>query len=285
MGIAAPPPAPDERADRPMDAPGYRASPEERAYAEAAPGLARAPERRAYAQPYESLTFSLFTHAQRELTVTLAAQAVFDLSRSAPVARRVRRLVRHQGGERALLGLGRRTLELTDLHRIDALTLAHSLEMLRLAPRESGVLPAYWRTVASSRGRFALLCAQQQPTPSGGALMVEVSGGVEQAPPEAIAEAIAHFETAAQSVILRIAPDPAAARRLVGVGARCLSIDFAGVEHDDARSWRAAADLVAAARQTCDHVLLLNLRPDRGLAAHAAGATHAVFSGMEPLSI
>jgi hypothetical protein len=39
-------------------------------------------ERRAYAAPYESLTFSLVTRARRELAVTLAAQPVFDLSRS-----------------------------------------------------------------------------------------------------------------------------------------------------------------------------------------------------------
>jgi hypothetical protein len=31
--------------------------------------------------------------------------------------------------------------------------------------------------------------------------------------------------------------------------------------------------------------MLLNLRPDRGLAAHAAGATHAVFGGMEAVIV
>lgn len=244
-----------------------------------------APERRAYAEAYESITFTVVTQAARELTVTLAAQPVFDLGRSQPVARRIRRTVRHQGGERALLGLGRRTIEPVDLHRIDLLTLRQGLDMLRLGPNDSGLLPTYWRTIASSRGRFALLCTELQHARAPGTLMVEVIGGLEQAPPDAIAEAISHFETAAQGVVLHIAPDAAAARRLAGVGARCLVIDFAGVEHEHARNWREAAELIGVARQSCAQVLLLNLRPDRGLAAHAAGATHAVFAGMDPLSV
>ncbi|WP_374516473.1 hypothetical protein [Brevundimonas sp.] len=248
-------------------------------------GSQPAPARRSYAEAYESVTFTVVTRAQRELTVTLAAQPVFDLGRSAPVARRIRRTVRHLGGERALLGLGRRTIEPVDLHRIDLMTLREGLGLLRLTPQDSGVLPAYWRTVASSRGRFALLCTELQHARAPGALLVEVLGGIEQAPPEAVADAISHFETAAQGVVLHIAPDAAAAQRLHGVGARCLAIDFAGVEHEHARDWRGAAALIGAARNACGQVLLLNLRPDRGLAAHAAGATHAVFAGMDPVSV
>ncbi|MBW8375304.1 hypothetical protein, partial [Stenotrophomonas sp.] len=63
--------------------------------------IARIGERRSYAAPYESLTFTLLTRARRELVVTLAAQPVFDLVRSTPVARRIRRSVRHRGGESA----------------------------------------------------------------------------------------------------------------------------------------------------------------------------------------
>ena len=244
-----------------------------------------APGRRAYAEPYASVAFTVVTRAARELTVTLATQPVFDLARSAPVARRIRRMVRNQGGERALLGLGRRTLEPADLHRIDLLTLREGLDILRLGPTDSGLLPAYWRTIASSRGRFAMLCAELQHARAPGMLMIEVIGGLEQAPPDAIADAISHFETAAQGVVLHIAPDAAAARRLAGVGARCLVIDFAGVEHEHMRDWRGAAELIQAARETCGQVLLLNLRPDRGLAAQAAGATHAVFADMEPLRV
>src|SRR5687768_575856 len=66
--------------------------------------LARIGERRSYAAPYESLTFTLQTRARRDLIVTLAAQPVFDLGRSTPVARRIRRSVRHRGGESALVG-------------------------------------------------------------------------------------------------------------------------------------------------------------------------------------
>ncbi|MDI1325759.1 MAG: hypothetical protein PSV23_03060 [Brevundimonas sp.] len=242
-------------------------------------------ERRAYAAPYESLTFSLVTRAGRELAVTLAAQPVFDLDRSAPVSRRIRRIVRHRGGESALTALGRRTLEPVDLKRIDLQTLNHGLDLLHLGPHDTGVLPAFWRTVASSRGRFALLCTELQHDSAAGNLLIEVMGGLEQAPPETIEESIQHFETGALGVILHVAPDPGLVRRLAGVRARCLAIDFAGVAHDGPREWRAAHDLIAAARQTCSQVMLLNLRPDRGLAAQAAGATHAVFAGMETITV
>lgn len=242
-------------------------------------------ERRAYAAPYESVSFTLVTRGQRELIVTLAAQPVFDLERSAPVSRRIRRSVRQRGGERALLGGGRRTLETVDLKRIDLQTLNHGLDLLQLGSSESGVLPAFWRTVASGPGRFALLCTEMQHAAAPGTLLVEIMGGLEQTPPEAIREAIAHFETSAMGALLHIAPDPAAARRLVGVRARCLAIDFAGIEHETAREWQSAAQLIDVARTACPQVLLLNLRPARGLAARAAGATHAVFAGMEAISI
>jgi hypothetical protein len=250
-------------------------------------GAAQAPlgERRSYAAPYESLTFSLVTRARRELMVTLAAQPVFDLSRSAPVSRRIRRMVRHRGGESALAARGRRTLEPMDLKRIDLQTLNHGLDLLHLGVDDSGVLPAFWRTVASSGGRFALLCDELQHRAAPGSLLIEVIGGLEQAPPEAIAEALAHFQTAALGVILHIAPDVGAVRRLAGVGARCLALDFAGVAHEGPREWLDASALISAARATCPQILLLNLRPDRGLAAQAAGATHAVFAGMEAVTI
>ena len=247
----------------------------------------RAPlgERRAYSAPYESLTFTLVTRARRELTVTLAAQPVFDLSRSVPVSRRIRRTVRHRGGESALIALVRRTLEPADLKRIDLQTLNHGLDLLRLGPDDSGVLPAFWRTVASTGGRFALLCTELQHGAAPATLLVEVVGGLEQAPVEAVDAAIAHFETAALGVILHIAPDVGVARRLARVRAQCLAIDFAGVAHESAREWMDAAELISAARAACPQVMLLNLRPDRGLAAQAAGATHAVFAGMEAITI
>lgn len=273
---------------RPEPDPGRRPStalvPEQASYAPPRPSHAP-PVRRGYAESYESLTFTVVTRAQRELTVTLAAQAVFDLGRSAPVGRRIRRLVRHRGGERALLGLGRRTIEPVDLHRIDMMTLKQGLDMLRLGPGGSGLLPAYWRTVASSRGRFALLCTELQHARAPGSLMVEILGGLEQAPPDAVAEAISHFDTVAQGVVLHIAPDAAAARRLAGVGASCLAIDFAGVEHETARGWQSAAQLIGAARLACPQVLLLNLRPDRGMAAEMAGATHAVFADLQAITV
>jgi hypothetical protein len=247
--------------------------------------IARIGERRSYAAPYESLTFTLMTRARRELVVTLAAQPVFDLIRSAPVSRRIRRSVRHRGGESALIGLGRRTLEPADLVHIDTQTLRNGLDLLRLGRDDSGVVPAFWRTVASSAGRFDLLCAEMQHEAAPGALLIEVMGGLEQAPLDAIQEAIQHFETGSLGLILHIAPDPAAAQRLSQVRAQCLAIDFAGVEHETARDWQAATPLIQAARKACSQVMLLNLRPDRGLAAQAAGATHAVFAGMDAVIV
>lgn len=247
--------------------------------------MARLGERRSYAAPYESLTFTLLTRARRELIITLAAQPVFDLVRSTPVARRIRRSVRHRGGESALIGLGRRTLEPADLVRIDTETLRNGLDLLRLGSNDSGVVPAFWRTMASSGGRFDLLCAEMQHECAPGALLIEVMGGLEQAPPEAVQEAIDHFETGALGLILHIAPDPGAAARLSQVRAQCLAIDFAGVAHETAREWQSAAQLIGAARRACPQVLLTNLRPDRGLAAQAAGATHAVFAGMDPVVV
>lgn len=257
---------------------GARGPPEGR------PGATPPLERRAYATPYESLTFTLVTRARQELTVTLAAQPVFDLARCAPVSRRIRRTVRHRGGERALTGLRRRTLEPADLRRIDLQTLHQGLDMLKLGVNESGVLPVFWRTVATSRGRFALLCSEMQHERPG-ALLVEVMGGLEQAPPEAVQAAIGHFETTRQAAILHLSPDAGAVRRLAGVTAGCLSIDFAGVEHENARDWAQAAALIGVCREVCGQVMLLNLRPDRGLAAHEAGATHAVFAGMDAITV
>ena len=149
---------------------GDRSAEEDRAYSPLG-------ERRAYAAPYESLTFSLVTRAGRELTVTLAAQPVFDLDRSTPVSRRIRRFVRHRGGESALAALGRRTLEPVDLKRIDLQTLNHGLDLLHLGADDAGVLPAFWRTVASSQGRFALLCTELQHGSAPGNLLIEVMGG------------------------------------------------------------------------------------------------------------
>ena len=233
---------------------------------------------------YESLTFTLVTRARRELSVTLAAQPVFDLQRGRPVSRRIRRTVRHVGGE-AALALTRGTVEAMDLKRIDLQTLRHGLDLLRLDRTESGVLPAFWRTVASSGGRFALLCAELQHGAAPGVLLMEVMGGVEQAPRDALEEAISHFETAALGVVLHVAPDLGAVRRLGGCLSQCLALDFAGVAHDSLMDWEAAVPLIAAAREACGQVLLLNLRPDRAQAAARAGATHAVFRELTDLRV
>ena len=133
-------------------------------------------ERRAYAAPGESLTFAVLTRAGRELIVTLTTQPVFDLALSAPVARRIRRTVRHRGGESALTSLARRTLEPGDLESIDLQTLGKGRDLLRLGAHDSGVLPAFWRTVAAGGG-YAPACVELQNQIAPAALLVEIMGG------------------------------------------------------------------------------------------------------------
>lgn len=248
-------------------------------------GRTGGPGRARYAAAADSVTCPFVTRGRRELIVSLTAQPVFDLERQAPMARRVRRIVRHGGGEPALRGLGRRTLETADLRRIDLLTIRYGLDLLRLGGEDSGVLPAFWRTTATSHGRFALLYAGLQHQNRPGMLLVEVLGGAETAAPDALAEVVAHLESEALGVILHIAPDIGAVRRLAGAPVKCLAIDFAGVDHAGAQAWAAAADLIGAARGVAPRLMLLNLRPDRGAAAAQAGATHAVFAHMDPFTV
>ncbi|MGV9006401.1 MAG: hypothetical protein ACOH1H_06655 [Brevundimonas sp.] len=243
------------------------------------------PDRRIYTAACESLTFPFVTRARRELSVTLVAQPVYDLDRFLPVGRRLRRIVRHRGGEAALVAMGHRTLEPVDLKRIDLQTLGHGLELLHPTGDETLVLPAFWRTVAATQGRFALLYAGLPFDGRRGTLLIEVMGGPETAPPEALAEAIAHFETQRLGVILHMAPDIELARRLAAAQAGCLAIDFAGVDHDSSRAWSAAEVLIATARESAPRLLLLNLRPEWARAAAACGATHAVFAQMTTVTV
>ena len=148
-----------------------------------------------------------------------------------------------------------------------------------------GIIPAFWRTVATSHGRFGLLYAGLQHHDAPGLLVIEVTDGPETAPVDAVAETIAHFETERLGVILHIAPDIGLAQRMTAAGARCLAIDFAGVDHESPRAWATASTLIAAARQAAPGVMLINLRPEWALAAHDAGTTHAVFARLEALSL
>lgn len=238
--------------------------------------------RRAFGVPYESITFSTATRGRAELTITLAAQPVFELATSTPVSRRLRRSIR-RCGERALFK--RRTLELEDLRRIDALTLQHGMELLRLGPGDCGIIPAFWRSLTENRESYALRCAEAQHSPNRDSLLLEVVGGPDQAPIDVIDDILGRFETGTRGLILHIVPDVGAALRLRGARISCVAIDFAGVAHEGARDWQSAVDLIAAARQTCSRVLLINLRPERALGAQAAGATHAVFASLEPRTV
>lgn len=239
-------------------------------------------ERRAFGAPYESVTFSTVTESRCELSVTLASQPVFDLASSAPIGQRLRRTIRRRS-EPGLFE--RRSLETEDLKRIDVLTMEHGLRLLRPGPGSCGIIPAFWRTLTGGRGAYALLCTLSQHSAEPGSLIIEVFGGVEDIPLEVVNDTIARFQTEARGVLLHIAPDVDTVRRLGGVSAHCLAIDFAGVAHEGARDWLGAAELVQAARRTCGQLLLVNLRPDRALAAQAAGATHTVFSTLEPRTL
>lgn len=240
------------------------------------------PQRRAFGMPYESITFSAATRARSELSVTLASQPVFDLASSTPISQRLRRTVR-RSGDRSLFE--RRTLEPADLKQIDILTIEHGMRLLRLSRGESGIVPAFWRTLTASRGLYAMLWAASQHSAEPGSLLIEVVGGIEHAPVDSINETLARFQTQARGILLHIAPDIHSARRLVGVEVQCLAIDFAGVAHEGARDWVHAAALIGEARRICDQLMLVNLRPDRAVAAQAAGATHAVFASLEPRTL
>lgn len=244
--------------------------------------MGSAPQRRGFGAAYESVTFSTATRSRSELTVTLASQPVFDLATSAPISQRLRRTIR-RCSEPGLFE--RRTLEIEDLRRIDVLTIEHGLRLLRLGPEGSVIVPAFWRTLAEARGPYALLCAVSQHSAEPGSMYVEVFGCADDTAAGVINDVIARFQTEARGVVLHAAPDLDTVRGLAGVQAHCLAIDFAGVAHEGARDWVAAAELVQAARRVCGQLLLVNLRPDRALAAQAAGATHAVFSSLEPKNV
>lgn len=232
-----------------------------------------------------SLTFPLVTEARRELTVTLAVKSVFDLTRRTHVGARLTRTVRRAGGESALAGLHRVRLDAADLTKIDVETLRHGVGLLDLAGGATGVAPAFWRTVASSRGRFSLLYAGLQSDVDAGLLLVEIMGVDMKAAPEDVRAAIDHLSAQRRGVILHAPPEPGMIARLAPVAPRCVSLDFAGVETDSAAHWQAAAALIAQARCVARDVLLVNLPPARGEAAAQAGATHAVFRDMDRLSV
>ena len=232
----------------------------------------------------KSLTFPLVTEAHRELTVTLAARPVFDLVRRSHVGARVARTVRRAGGESALAGMHRVRLEVADLKRIDVETLRHGVSLLDLPGGATGVAPAFWRTVASSAGRFSLLYTGLATDVDAGLLLVEIMGVDMRATAEDVRAAIDHLGAQRRGVIVHAPPEPGMIARLAPVQPRCVSLDFAGVETESAVDWSAAAELIAQARGVARDVLLVNLPPARGEAAAAAGATHAVFRDMDRLT-
>lgn len=232
----------------------------------------------------KSLTFPLVTAARRELTVTLAARPVFDLRRRCDVGCRLGRTVRRAGGESAMAGMHRVRLDAADLKQIDVETLRHGVALLDLAGGATGVAPAFWRTVASSAGRFSLLYTGLQAEVDAGLMLVEIMGVDLKASPEDIRAAIDHLGAQRRGVILHAPPEAGMIGRLAPVGPRCVSLDFAGVETESAAHWQFASSLIVQARAAAPDVLIVNLPPARGEAAAASGATHAVFCDMGRLT-
>lgn len=244
-----------------------------------------APEKRSFTSaPAKSLTFPVVTAARRELSVTLTPQTVFDLSRRAAVGFRLARSLRRVGGDAMHDGLGRARLEPTDLKRIDSETLRHGRDLLDLENGATGVVPAFWRTVATGPGRVALLYAGLRAEVDAGRLLVEVVGLDDRAALSGVMEASSHLEAQRRGVVLHAAPFAASVARLAAASPRCICLDFAGVETQGPIAWQQAANLIVAARGASGHVLLVNLPPERGEAAAMAGATHAVFRDMDRLT-
>jgi hypothetical protein len=229
--------------------------------------------------------FELVTRGRRALAISLIAQDVVDLDSGQAVSRRVRRIIRHTGGEAGLNLFGRGTLEGADLRRIDLQTLRIGLGLLRRTPGLSGVLPVFWRTLATSHGRFALLYAGTNDEARPTRLSLEIMGGTETSRLEAVADVVEQFQSSPIGMIVHTAPDRGIIRHVAETRATCLCLDFAGVDHLSPEGKSEARDLIAVARQTAPTVLLVNLRPDWAPAAHEAGATHAVFAPMERLSL
>ena len=235
-------------------------------------------------QPEEA-RFELTSRGRRGLSIGLIAQDIVDLDTGQAVSRRVRRIIRHTGGQAGPSLFGRGTLEGSDLRRIDLQTLRLGVNLLRRTPGLTGVLPVFWRTLATSHGRFALLYAgtHDEARPTG--LSLEIMGGAESSRLDAVAEVVEQFRNGPIGMILHAAPDPGLVRQLEGIPAACVTLDFAGVDHVSADGKSGARDLIAVARQVVPQVLLVNLRPEWAPAAHEAGATHAVFAPMEKLSL
>lgn len=147
------------------------------------------------------------------------------------------------------------------------------------------MLPVFWRTLATSHGRFALLYAGTNDETRPAGLSMEIMGGTETSRLDAVAEVIEQFQSGPIGMILHAAPDIGIVRQAAETRASCLCLDFAGVDHLSPEDKAGARDLIAAARRVAPTVLLVNLRPDWAPAAHEAGATHAVLAPMEPLSL
>jgi len=237
-------------------------------------------------RPFEPLrqdrvTFPFVTQARRELAVTLTARAVFDLKRATVVGRRLDRAIRHCGGEPALAWAGGRALQTRDLKRLDLHTLRHGLNLLAGEGEGVGVVPVFWRTVANA-GPVAFPYADPEAETKMGPVLFEVFGA-EHAQPDAIRAATMHLEPHRRGVVVHVSPVVDQVRRLGAADPGGLAVDFAGVETASARAWEGAVELIVAARAAAPVVLLLNLSPDRGEAAAAAGGTHAVFAAMHPV--
>jgi len=233
----------------------------------------------------QQANFELVTRGRRGLAVSLIAQDIVALDSGQAVSRRVRRIIRHTGGEAGLNLFGRGTLEGADLRRIHLQTLRIGLDLLRRTPGLTGVLPVVWRTLATSHGRFALLYAGTNDETRPAGLSMEIMGGTETSRLDAVADVIEQFQSGPIGMILHAAPDIGIVRQAAATRASCLCLDFAGVDHLSPEGKAEARDLIATARRVAPTVLLVNLRPDWAPAAHEAGATHAVFAPMEPLSL
>ncbi len=235
----------------------------------------------AHHAPPRSLTFPLMTAQRRSVSITLRPAMVFDLQRRCLVGTRIARSVRRVGGESALHGNQRIRLEPMDFQRIDVETLKHGLGLFDLSTGGAGILPAFWSTVATTRGRFSLLYAGLQTDADPGRLLVEIMGLGPGIGVEGVVNACEHIQAQRRGVVLHAAPDLASIARLGLARPNCLSLDFASVATRNLGDWAEAERLIVAARKVAPHVLISHLSPERGEAAAEAGATHAVFA---PLS-
>ena len=236
------------------------------------------PEARSFAPPApaDSLAFP-FIAGRVELSVRLTARPLFDLRRRTQAGVHLSRSLSRAFPVSGPFGGGKPRLEPADVMKLDAATLARGLELLTQAGPGAVVSPVCWSTIASPRGRFALLYAGLEGRPEATRLLVEVLAPPPDLDADTLDNCTSHIEAQERGLLLRAAPDLSALHQLEGAGLKGVSLDLTGLDFDTAIGRQCAQQVMVAARRVAPSVMVLGLPASLAEEAAAAGATHAVM--------